>query len=57
LAASISRLIGATSQLEHQREIHLDAEPARFDLGVFGDAGFGLLELRDHPGIQRARHV
>ncbi len=35
----------------------LNAEPARFDLGVFGDAGLGLLELRDHVGIEQPRYV
>ena len=37
---------------KHQRERDLDAESARFDLGVFGDARLGLLQLRDHARIQ-----
>ena len=37
---------------EHQREIHLNAEPARFDLGIFGGTGLGLLELCDDAWIE-----
>ena len=48
---------GQRDHREHQRERHLDAEPARFDLGVFGDADFGLLELRDYPGIEQPRDI
>ncbi len=28
-----------------------------FDLGIFGDAGLGLLELADHARIEQARDV
>ena len=42
---------------EHQRDVDLNAEPARFQLGIFGDAGLGLRQLRDHVGIEQTRHV
>ena len=42
---------------EHQREGDLNAEPARFELGIFGDAFLGLRELRDHARIEQARDV
>ena len=42
---------------KHQRERHLHGQTARFDFGVFGDAGLGLVELRDHMGIEQPRHV
>ena len=28
-----------------------------FELGVFGDAGLGLPELRDHARIEQPRHI
>ena len=48
---------GQRDHRKHQREGDLDAEPARLHLGVFGDAGLGLLELRHHPRIEQTRHV
>ena len=48
---------GERDHRKHQREGDLDAEPAGFDLGIFGHAGLGLLELRDHARIEQPRHI
>ena len=48
---------GQRDHREHQREGDLDAEPAGFDLGVFGDAGLGLLQLADHARVEQPRDV
>ena len=45
---------GQRDHREHQRERDLDAEPARLDLGVFGDADLGLLELVDDDSDRAA---
>jgi hypothetical protein len=41
----------------HQRERDLDAEAARFEIGVFGDAGLGLADLCQHLGIDESGDV
>jgi len=48
---------GQRNHREHQREGDLDAEPARFDLRIFGDTQLGLLELRHHARIKQARDI
>ena len=48
---------GQRDHREHQREGDLDAEPARLDLGVFGDAGLGLLQLADDVRIEQPRDI
>ena len=48
---------GQRDHREHQRERDLDAELARLQLGIFGDTGLGLPQLRDHAWIEHARDV
>ena len=48
---------GQRDHREHQRKRDLDAEPARFELGIFGDAGLGLLQLRDDTWIEQTRDI
>ena len=48
---------GQCDHRKHQRERHLNPKPARFQLGIFGDAGLGLPELCDHAWIEQTGHI
>ncbi len=42
---------------EHQRERDLDAEPARFEIGIFADALLRRAQLLHHPRIEKPRDI
>ena len=48
---------GQCNHGKDQREVDLNAEPARLHHRIFGHAGIGLLDLFDNAGIELSRHV
>ena len=48
---------GQRDHREHQGERNLDAEPARFELGVFLHAGLRLFQLSHDARVEQSRHI